>query len=372
MANNQFDRTAINVRERPLADDINSAQSQLDRTLRYVIDQLFVPRASDTDERKASAPLSGFIGDGFRVRESSPVGLSVALASGLGFQSVPTDVPNAIGGVPGIDDLSRYKPLPLLADVTINVPAADPTNARIDIVEVAFNRRLTDSTTRDVLNASTGAFDPTSVNKTLAFSMSSADIGTVTTPANNTTAIGYKAGLPSGTPSIPPTTPGYVKIAEILVGNGVTQVNQEDITDLRLLLGLFNRLEASIRFTSPTTAVPCTIDSVQAPHGVRLVTVHEQASGFDEVWVLAGAVPDNIKPPTFFSVVNVSTGGVADPITSVTLTTVDAALQTRLASSVANPQTDVAIGQRAIQVNFNHGSPQAVQYIYRAMVAWGY
>ena len=58
MANKTFDREIINVRERPLSSDINTAESYLDYTLRSFLDQLFLGRVS-RDSDAAGSPMSG-------------------------------------------------------------------------------------------------------------------------------------------------------------------------------------------------------------------------------------------------------------------------------------------------------------------------
>jgi hypothetical protein len=343
MSDNPFDRTAINARERPVSSDINQAQSQWDRTVRYLLDQLLVPRVGIADER-AGSPVSGFIGDGFKVREDSPAGLSVVLAAGQGFQLDASDTPSNIGGVPEVDDLSRYKPLPLLSDVAVNIPTPDPTNDRIDIVEVAFFRRLADPTSRDVLNTTTGVFDPTVVNKTLAWNMEN-DVGVVTTPANSTTAVGYKAGVPSGSPAIPPTTPGYLKIAQIAVGNGVAQIDQQDIQDLRKLLAFGGIQRVSMRVDLDTGSPPPVMEALTAPPGILVVA--NIAGGGHFIYVFAGDVAG--KSPVAQTGVGIT--GTITAQTIVTVTTVDAALQTSLQNSAeSDPVVNVAVGQPVIKV----------------------
>jgi len=123
MAGNSWDREIINTRERPLSSDINALQSQLDRTLRDVLMKMFVGRASATSDI-SDTPNSGFIGDSLKCRPSNPVGNSLKVAAGLGFMYSPGDTPAAIGGLSGLDDLSFYKPLPLLADANlVGLPA---------------------------------------------------------------------------------------------------------------------------------------------------------------------------------------------------------------------------------------------------------
>ena len=76
MANQAFEREILNPRERPLSSDINTAQSQLDRSMRETLQRLFQKRVSASSDASA-APVRGFIGDGLKVRADSPAGLSV-------------------------------------------------------------------------------------------------------------------------------------------------------------------------------------------------------------------------------------------------------------------------------------------------------
>lgn len=346
MANNPWDRTVINTRERPLSSDINQAQSQIDRTLRFFLDQLFIGRRAPNDDRVATLPSQGFIGGGFKVREESPIGLSVLLSSGQGFQANATDTPSSIGGVTSVDDLSRYKPLVVLSDVTIAVPAADPTFDRIDIVEVAFNRRLADPTSRDILNPSSGAFEPETVNKSLAWNMEGS-VGIVTTPASSTTAIGYKAGNPSATPTTPPTTAGYIRIAEVVVAAAATQINDEDIKDLRDLLAPYD-----LRYVSAQAdlAAP-TLDKLCAPPGVMVAA--NNSGGTFRLYVIAGDV--GAANPI---IIGSGAGSfTANPEFTASVINVDEALKTDLQNAVeTNPVLNVVgdavltAGQSAIRV----------------------
>ena len=284
MANNPYDRVVIHTRERPLSSDINQAQSEIDRTTRYWLDQFLLPRAALGDPR-AGSPVSGFLGNGFRVEEDSPAGLSVVVPAGTGFKLDAADTVSAIGGIPGVDDLSRYKPLVLLGDATVAVPAPDPTNPRIDIIEVNINRRLADPSNRNVLNPTTGVFDSTSVQKTLAWNVGTS-IGTVTTPASSTAALSYKTGIASATPAIPPTSAGYIKIAEILVAGGVTQIDQNNVNDLRNVLGVHNVRRVVARGTFSGGAV--TLDALHTSPGVEVA--FNDAGGTRQMYIKAGNV----------------------------------------------------------------------------------
>lgn len=352
MANNPFDRTVINPRERPVSTDINAAQSQLDRTLRHVLETLFIPRASISDERPASLPISGFLGNGGKVREVSPVAMEVLLSTGVGFQADAGDVPTAIGGIPSVDDLSRYKPLSFLSDVTITgIPNGDPTNPRIDIVEVDFNRRLTDPTSRDVLNTTTGVFDPITVNKTLAWDLSVADVGIVATPTNNTTPIGYKTGQPSATPSTPPTSPGYVKIAEIAVASSVTVLNQVDIKDIRQLLAQYNQRHVSVEAELDVGGASVALNKLVAPPGV-LVAASIGAST-RRIYVAAGDVTGRSPVATANQVTPSTAIGVATQIVNVD-STIQASLQNAAETDpVLNLVDDsiISLGQPVVEVS---------------------
>jgi len=341
MADNPFDRTAINVREKPLSTDINQLQSQMDRTLRFMLQEIFRPRTGLTDER-AGAPVTGFLGNGYGVRENSPAGLSVVVPAGVGFLDIPSDTPSAIGGVAGIDDLNRYKPMALLQDATIAVPAPDPTNPRIDIIEATINRRLENPNTRDVLNPVTGAFVPSTVNKTLAWNVGSSIDNTTITPANSTAALSYKQGIANATPTAPSVSAGYVKVAEILVGAGVTTIGQDVIQDYRRILAPEHVREVSLQGTLISGAP--TLDALQAPPGMRVSITDDGVSGF--VYVVAGDLT-GVSPIAWSQRQN---GAPNAPVAQVT--TVTTAIQTLLANAAqADPVLDVAVGQPILQID---------------------
>jgi len=246
MANQAFDREIIHPLERPLADDIDQAQSQIDRSLRDLLRRLF----SDA----AGTIYSGFVANGLLVAPSSPAAMSVVVTAGLGFQDLPADVPSSIGGVVGLDDLSPYKPLVLSADQTIAIDASPaPGQNRIDIIEVKTDRRAENPSTRDILNPGTGLFVPGSVNKTLAFDLLGRN-ARVVSPANSTTGIGYKVGVAAvaGSEVAPATTAGYLKLCEIHVIGGVTTITAGALTDFRSSLSAITSALASLLATAHT------------------------------------------------------------------------------------------------------------------------
>lgn len=225
MATNPNDRMALNPGERPISTDINQLQSNNQRSLMWLA-QALVKEFSG-----ANPAAAVFVADGFSL--TAPGGtMNVTLNPGLGFYYNPSDVPTGIGGLSGVDDVSPLHPLPLATAQTIAVPAADPSNPRIDIIEVTTDRRLEQPQSRDILNSGTGVVTPASVNKVLAFYLDGRE-GAPSTGAS-TTGIGYKKGTPAGSPTAPAATSGYTVVCQILVPAAATQIVQGNVTDVRI------------------------------------------------------------------------------------------------------------------------------------------
>lgn len=295
MANNGWDREIINAQEKPLASDINTLQSQIDRALRETMMRVFTARGGMGSSDLAGNPPSGFIGEGFKVKQTSPLGLSILVKAGLGFQYLPGDVPASVGGVGGLDDLSVYKPLSLTADATINGISGGPGagNTRIDIVEVRMNRAVGNSTNRRVLNVMTGVFDPLNVNKTMGFTLDGST-GVVTAPADSTAAISYKQGIAGVTPAEPPTTAGYVKIATIKVSTSLSQVTTAEIIDQRPLLAPSGMQPFSATFSIPSGgAAPPTALQYMGPPGTSILVVKTAppAQNRFQLFLIGGGAP---------------------------------------------------------------------------------
>ncbi len=364
MANNQFDRQVINLRERPLSSDINYLQSQIDRSLRELVLQVWKAKSSGGSEL-AGNPISGFIGDGLKVRASSPAGLSVTVAAGLGFlDSAGGAQVSAVGGVTGLDDLSRYKPLPLLADATINGVPAGPGagNTRTDIVEVRMNRVLGNPLSRDTLDTLTGLFVSGNVNKTLAFTLDNS-VGVVTDPAASTAAISYKVGLVNG--AEPAVTAGYVKLATIFTENGdmVGTVTRANIIDKRLLLAPYGMVPFSASFAVPSgAAAPPTSVLLNAPPGMEMV-VSKHAAPLNSrfrVYLIGGnlaAARGNMQGSILRAFasgefVSLNYGGTS-------FGTVDATVKAALANAnISGPALSVPVGTSYMMTEF-YGSRQA-------------
>jgi hypothetical protein len=259
LANQPFDVEVINPRERPLSSDIDLIGTYASQMLREFLIHAYAHRFSITDP--TSVASSGFLGSGFRVTAANPAAMTAVVSSGLGFFYDATDLPSAIGGVAGLNDLSAYKPITLTSDQSIPVPAADPGNPRIDIVEVKQSRRIIDPTSRDVLNVGTGAFDPNTVSKTLTFNLN----GTAT--VNGTGPINYKVGTPAVVPVAPTPDAGYTKIAEIDVPALAVTLPQSRFRDFRRLIFPGGVGEVLAKFTI-TTAPLTTFSNLVAPPGV--------------------------------------------------------------------------------------------------------
>jgi hypothetical protein len=341
MANNPWDQVILNVRERPLSTDMNQQWSQSARSLREMLKYLLGVRTAVANPTLAAG--EGFLGDSFRVGPESPASMNIVVRAGYGFQNNGADVPVAIGSVTGLDDRSSYKPLVLNAAQTIAVPAADPTNPRIDIVEVAYDRYTTDSSSRDVLDTGTGQFVATLVNKTLAFLQDGR------TSVNGAAKINYKTGTPAGSPAAPSTTAGYIKIAEVLVDAAATSIAENKITDLRKLLFPNGIGMASGRVTMPATGVSLlpTLSNLQAPPGVDVIARGVSVSGSQvEIAVRAGAQVAGFTPQA--SLLYLVTGSEFRHA-SITVTSSAVATSGDVAAyadaAVSAPVTQVAEGQ---------------------------
>ena len=347
MANNPFNRVVLNPRERPLSSDINQAESEADRTLRTLLERVYVGRASDASDA-AGAPLHGFIGDGFKIRPVSPLAMQVRVPAGMGFIYAPTDTPASIGSVQGVDDLAAWKPLVLNADATLSVPAAPGApNSRIDIIEVRYNRALADLANRDVLNTGTGRFEPVNVFKTLSWDMDGST-GVVAAPADSTAAISLKTGIAGVTPVAPATTAGYIKISEILVGSAVTTLDADVIKDLRYLLFPSSRWSMSCQLLGYTSGpIVCVLSNVATSPGISVVAY---ATGLTNVtmnlYIGMGALAATALPSVTLNYFNPAAPPVFPVgIRDISKVVVDFSLQTALQGSQASPATKFAIGQ---------------------------
>lgn len=236
---NAFDRVVINTRERPVSSDINAAQARLDQTLREVVRSLFIAHNGSIGVAGQSAftPKPGFLADGFFARADGGSRV-VTLNPGLGFL-IGSGVSN-FGSISGLDDLNTYFPAYLPAALGITIDAAPGSGQeRYDRIEVKQDRRVENSSSRDILNTSTGLFEANLVNKTFAYMLDSNRYGRVAPGGGDSSAgISYKVGTAAAinSASPPAATTGYTTVAVIYSVAGVTNVRQQDVRDDRQLL----------------------------------------------------------------------------------------------------------------------------------------
>lgn len=344
MAGNPFDREVFNPRERPLSPDQNLLASYADLEMREVFANSFLKRVSLSDDGNAPMITAGqakFLGDGFRVKAASPAAMQVVVRSGLGWiNSGSSDL--SIGGLSGMDDRSLYKPLSLTANEVIVVPAAPGVGLeRTDIIEVAVDRRLADSTSREILNPGTGIFAAGPINKTLTYNQNGRS------SVNGSGSINYKTGTPAaaGTSVAPATTAGYVKISEVLVDAGVTTIVQNKIKDLRSMMWANGYRDLSVAFDNSVFGV-----SLSAPAGVQLGVVFTPANLYT-LYLVAGL--NSVATAPQFSAMSTSATLNGIFIYNLSGGGLNALLADQIAAASASPSVSLAIGQPFYKLSFS-------------------
>lgn len=267
----------IYPRERPLSDDINQIATMAWNQFMYLLAIRKGVRTNLTSgaySHETASLSNGFFGTGFQV-VTTGVGMGLTLRPGIGVQlpSDPADWSTTnMNGAQGASDLTAYKLLNSVSSIALTVPTADATNPRIDILEVKFDRDFSGSTSRDVFDPSSLAFTPTLLSKLADMTLALGDVGYVTSPASSTTPIGYKTGVPAGSPVEPTTTAGYVKIARINVPATTTTALPEHIVDYRnpLYDGGLSHFIARFDMNTAASAGACTLLSFIGPPGVKI------------------------------------------------------------------------------------------------------
>lgn len=299
-----FDIASLSQRERPSTEGINRGQSAAAARQDWLTRQLLGARI-DIPNNRANTRTS-FIGDGFFVRSKNPATMQVTVSPGLGFQYDPTQpltvAQDMVAGVyEGVTDTSPFRPLVMDETPTFTVPAAPIVGqARYDIIEVRAKRELSDYGTPLRYDIGSNSWVPQSAAAFLRYGILAADANQIVTPASSTAPLSYKTGIaaPTGTQTEPPTTPGYVKIARILVEGGATSIAQNRICDRREMA-----FPGGIGFVSGTATIATVrnakaspnILTLNAPPGVRVAIFYRQnipAAGFDvspNILVFTGA-----------------------------------------------------------------------------------
>lgn len=350
MANQPFNRTIINTRERPLSSDLNRQASDSDRAIRDVLMNIYTGRGAVYPDGPGTPP-TGFIGEAFKLRPASPASMILTIKKGMGFLYNALTQAD-INGIGGLNDLSSWKPAVLNADFPITISAAPSApNSRYDLLEVATNRLIGDSTSRDVLNPSTGVFEPNLVNKTLYWDYDGT-YGTVNAPAPSTAPISLKVGVAGNPPTPPSGTAGYTPLAIVLIDSApVSAIDSNKILDQRNMLFSGGVLSVGLRVRSLSPYTSLVLESLQAPPGIFASALWTGYSGgvlSYTVYVFSG------NPTGFPTVVTQSVrNSFANPSsvlpTIPALVSIDAPGQTALAGVNANPAIKVAIGQTALQ-----------------------
>ena len=277
MSKKPFDREVFNQREKLISGDFNLMQSYSDLAVREFILHTASPRTSVSSDILLRNYGARFASDGFKVRPASPFGMSVVVGSGLGVIANSTDVPTDIDSISGLNDTSALKPVVLAESQEFIVPDNAGVLTRIDIIEVAYNRDVTDTQTRDILNQTSGSFLPGAVDKTLSWGLDGLT-GNVVFPASSSEPLSYKRGPATG--AVPPTTSGYTKIAEIVVAPGATTIEESNIADFRKIIGPYGQIVVAatiqlpnLNVTSPSQLISNlkpTIVSLSAPAGMSV------------------------------------------------------------------------------------------------------
>lgn len=260
MATQDFDTTIIRPTERPLSSDINALQGQLNRAIRDLAASQY-----EYENGGVRAHADGFIGYAFKAQSAGAGVVGVDLIPGVGFQYNDVDDPTDIYGVSGLSDLSAYKPLILSSARRFTTTSATSGNCRRDRLMVRYNRNAMDTSSRYFLTGSPPTFQSQNVDKTMTFDLANSAVASVaylnaTDPVPvYGPAFVYRAGVETAytdedsflTAAIPSEDFGYLTIAVINMGAGVTEIATNRIVDYRKLL-LPNgcaSLSASVRFT---------------------------------------------------------------------------------------------------------------------------
>lgn len=149
-----FSSEVINTRERPLSSDINDLQSLISRDVLDALQYLFSPGAwIGGGSVSAEAPSHAVLG-GLTV---SGDGNNVQVASGALLQYSSTIVPT-----PGTYD-SRYRLGVLRAATTVTTPS--PVSDTWYLLTARMKEVVVETVSRDILNATTGIFEATTVPK---------------------------------------------------------------------------------------------------------------------------------------------------------------------------------------------------------------
>jgi len=281
-----FKRKIIPVRQRPISADLNELQEQMLESTRLAITGAHCTAgltsvSGSADNRSGYNVPHAFQGGSFLVRpDPAATPFGIMLQPGFGYSAFsPGSVTNydSANGL-DYDGTNSWAPLVLSTYQTgFTVPAPPASGScRIDIIEVKASYLANNPQTVGIFNTATEVFDPATRNKDFTWDLLGRT-GNVTAPANSTAPISYKTGVAAvgdiAVPSVPSTTTGYVKIAQINVIGGATAVATANIIDFRKPLLANGVLHIAGKATIPGIAAglgTAALTSLDLPPGIAV------------------------------------------------------------------------------------------------------
>jgi hypothetical protein len=281
-------RVLIPVRQRPSSEDLNALQweraaSELIAAGTAYGQNVFSSPGSCVPSAMLGA--RGFSGGGFYVAvDSTAPPFGVTVQAGVGYNYVGPASATDIDSNQGADwvlNNSWAVPLVLSADQDFIVPAPPAVgSSRIDIIEVRADYLAADPQTVGIFDPGSSAFNPTVSNKSLSWDLAGRT-GSVNAPSVSTACISYVKGQSAvgaiTAATVPSTTSGYIKIAQINLdasGGAIAAVTEAMIADYRPLLFPQSTLCVGGRFTAAGVLGglgSINFGSVEVPPGVHVV-----------------------------------------------------------------------------------------------------
>lgn len=348
----------INPLEAPSQADLMLAETQLQTSRLQLID--FLTRANLRGYLLTGQQLGGFLGDSLSLQPTGSPSNQIVIGAGLGLLQNPSpqqNVSGLVGGnpvpVPGLDDTYPWSPVSLSTPITVNVPAADPTNPRIDLIEVKVSRTVTDqSQVLFLTNPQVGQGVPVPATKTLTW-----DVGAAGGVGNSAGApIVYKTGTPGGSPVAPSIDVGYVALGYVRVAAAATSFDWDSLIDARNLLFPNGMASVSLLADVPSGSTQdVQLVGITAPPGVRVMATQSASggSGLFGLYIQAGGLWNSIVAAASVQCfAQPQNGGGPPTVASTGVATVDGALQTKL---LANGYK-VALGQKLIGISITPDS----------------
>jgi hypothetical protein len=193
---------------------------------------------------------SFFFGDGFIVSNVNATTSKVKAGNGAFYDSAQ------------VDPEPNYRRQYLAADTNVSHSAADPTNPRIDIICARPNRANTLSESRNFKDASSGAISVVSM----------------VVETDYLSDLLVTAGTPAGSPAVPATPAGYVKLAEVTVSATSGIAGAGAYTDKRTRYKKPSSYQTVASITSNTTGdIDDEIIAANATGGVIQYTLPDAA-----------------------------------------------------------------------------------------------